>query len=87
MVKILVTGASGAVGRVIVPSLQRRGHEVIGFDRIVSPDVEKTHMIVADISDQKRLRQAVRDVDCVIHFAATPDEADFKRFVTALHTI
>ena len=30
--KVLVTGASGYIGRVVVPALRRAGHDVLGYD-------------------------------------------------------
>mgnify|MGYP003482098679 CR=1 FL=1 len=30
--RVLVTGSDGYIGRVVVPALQRAGHEVLGYD-------------------------------------------------------
>lgn len=72
---VLVTGSAGGVGRAICRELQEAGHEVRGFDRLASDDVDQS--IVGDILDRQAVFDAVAGVDAVIHLAATPDVADF----------
>ena len=36
--RVLVTGAAGAIGQVVTVGLADRGHEVVGFDRVPAPD-------------------------------------------------
>ena len=75
MSKVLITGSSGGVGKAIAQELIRGGHEVHGFDRLETPDIE--HSIVGDILDREVVLDAAADKDVVIHLAAEPDEADF----------
>ena len=75
MSKVLITGSSGGVGRTIVQELIRGGHEVYGFDRLETPDID--HSIVGDILDCEVVLEAASGKDVVIHLAAEPDEADF----------
>ncbi len=63
LIKALVTGAGGFVGRALVARLRREGWEVRGFSRRLSP-------IQGDVRDVRSLRQAVRGVDVVFHAAA-----------------
>lgn len=72
---ILVTGSSGKLGRAIVAELSRQGHDVRGFDRVASPVLSTTR--IGDLGDRAALDRAMTGVDCLIHLAATPDDADF----------
>lgn len=72
---VLVTGSNGALGRATCAELQRHGHRVRGFDRVSAPDLDD--QIIADLVDRDAVARAVAGMDTVIHFAATPDEADF----------
>jgi uronate dehydrogenase len=72
---VLVTGSAGGVGRAICRELQEAGHEVRGFDRLESDDVDQS--VVGDILDRQAVFDAVAGVHAVIHLAATPDESDF----------
>ena len=72
---ILVTGSSGKLGRAIVAELVRLGHVVRGFDRVASPALSTTQ--IGDLGDRAALDRAMAGVDCLIHLAATPDDADF----------
>jgi dTDP-4-dehydrorhamnose reductase len=71
---ILVTGSRGAIGRVVVDELRRRGHRVRGLDR-----GEQAHAddVRADLTDGEAMRAAARGAQAIVHLAATPDEADF----------
>lgn len=73
--RVLLTGAAGAIGRVVGPALVKRGHVVRGLDRCPT-DTLDDH-IVADLADPDALAQAFDGVDTVIHLAAYPNDADF----------
>lgn len=62
--KILITGASGRVGRAIYVRLCRE-HSVIGLDQAPSSRAD----VVASLGDEPALRSALRGVDAVIHTA------------------
>jgi uronate dehydrogenase len=74
-VLILVTGSSGAVGRVVCAALRGRGHTVRGFDRAAGHRDD----LVGELSDAAALERACAGVEAVVHLAATPDKADFAR--------
>ncbi len=71
--KVLLTGASGVMGRSTLPALIEAGHTVIGLVRtnrgaaaIATFDAET---VVADIFDTARLERTMRGCDAVINFA------------------
>ncbi len=68
MATVLVTGAGGSLGRVLVPQLAERGDAVRLFDsRPVDLPFET---VVGDIRDADAVREAMRGVDAVVHGAA-----------------
>lgn len=69
---IVVTGASGAMGRVIAADLLSHGHTVRGIDRVVSPAVDWPQMLV-EMSDLGQVCEALRGAEAVVHLAAIPD--------------
>lgn len=73
--RVLVTGAAGELGRAACRELKSRGHYVRGFDRKPMPELDDA--VVGDLTDPDTLRRAVRGCDTVVHYAATPDDADF----------
>jgi 2-alkyl-3-oxoalkanoate reductase len=85
--RVLLAGASGAIGTRLVSQLVDRGHEVIGTSR--SPDrAERLHAlgaepIVLDLLDPRAVRTAVFDTkpDAIVHQAtALAGLSDFKHF-------
>jgi UDP-glucose 4-epimerase len=62
--KVLLTGASGRVGRAVAVRL-RREHHVIGFDQVPSSTTD----VVASLADESALRAALRGAQAVIHTA------------------
>lgn len=75
--RILVTGASGAVGSSAVRALRERGHVVRGFDRAPSRDAGDHR--IGDLLDLAALGAAVEGVDTVLHLAGVADRQDFAR--------
>ena len=77
--RVLVTGSAGRVGRAAVAELTARGHTVIGYDVRPTPGLPPERSVVAWLSDADTLRRAAAGAGCVIHLAATPDDARFPR--------
>jgi len=71
-VKVLVTGASGFLGRVICAELTERGHDVHALVRRPGSEPPGTTAVAGDLTDAQRLTAAVSEVgpECVFHLAA-----------------
>lgn len=79
--QVLITGGAGFIGSHVADELLRHGYRVRALDSMeaqvhgertdrpeyLDPDVE---LIVGDIRDRQALRQALKGVDAVYHFAA-----------------
>jgi nucleoside-diphosphate-sugar epimerase len=72
--RVLVTGASGFVGRATCSELRERGHEAVALVRRPGSNPEGTDAVVGDIASEEGgvLAEAVASAepDCVIHLAA-----------------
>ncbi|HJZ56705.1 MAG TPA: NAD(P)-dependent oxidoreductase [Gemmataceae bacterium] len=77
--RVLVTGSAGRVGRAAVKELAARGHHVIGFDVRPTPGLPSERSVVAGLADTGALHRAAAGASCIIHLAATPDDARFPR--------
>ncbi len=82
--KVLITGASGGIGRAIVKHFLEKGHEVIGIDRNVTDisDSGYTH-IVLDIRDYAQYPD-IKEVNILINCAGTQNEDDIDTNLKAL---
>jgi len=84
--KILVLGATGGTGRLIVDQALARGQEVTALMR--SPekagDLSGAKLVVGDVRDEVALREALKGQDAVISALGTP--ASPVREVTLLST-
>jgi nucleoside-diphosphate-sugar epimerase len=66
--RVLVTGAAGNLGRVVLPALADAGHEPIAFDQRA---VDTPHeAIQGDLRDPEVVGRAVRGIDAIVHGAA-----------------
>jgi uncharacterized protein YbjT (DUF2867 family) len=84
--KLLVLGATGGTGRLIISQAVARGYDVAALVR--SPekaaDLKGAKLIVGDARDEKSVRQALKGRDAVISALGTP--ASPFREVTLLST-
>lgn len=74
--RVMVTGATGFIGYHTTQALLAAGHEVSllvrsedKMRRVFGPDCIE-HFTVGDITDRKKVRQAMAECDAVIHVAA-----------------
>ncbi|MDF2711747.1 MAG: NAD-dependent epimerase/dehydratase, partial [Nonomuraea muscovyensis] len=81
--RVLVAGATGVIGRQLVPLLAAVGHEVICLSRAPGTAVPgATRTVVADALDRDATVRAVRQAapDAVVHLlTAIPKAIDPKR--------
>ena len=70
--KVVVTGASGLLGRHVASALVDAGHEVTGVDTMPPPSTFGWSHVTADATDTGAMLQVVRDCAAVLHIAAIP---------------
>jgi len=80
--RVVVTGASGFIGRAVMPALAARGFAVRGLVRDASPPADGVEIrVIGDMTqmNQHALAEMLRDADAVVHLAArvhVPARAD-----------
>ena len=72
MAEVLVTGATGMLGSVLVPKLVDRGHNVHALSRHPPADGPGLTGVAGDVLTGKGLATAADGVDTVIHAATSP---------------
>jgi nucleoside-diphosphate-sugar epimerase len=76
-VRILVTGAAGYIGSVLVPELLKKGHEVIAIDNFMYNQTslldccfhEKLTVIRGDARDKELISKYLKNVDVILPLA------------------
>ncbi len=71
--RVLLTGAAGKIGRVILAHLADR-HDWILTDRRPVGETRGRPFVQADLADFDALRALCRQAECVLHLAAMADE-------------
>lgn len=77
--RVLVTGAAGAIGRPVCAELARRGDFVRAFDR--EPPDPQHEVVIGELADASAVRSAVEGVDAIVHLAAIPNDAPFTELL------
>lgn len=71
--RVLVTGGAGFIGAKITKILLGEGHEVLVFDNLSAGHKDavdgRAKLIVGDIKDPQKTKEALKGVDTVIHLA------------------
>ena len=71
--KVLVTGGTGAVGRMAVTRLVKNGHDVTVIGRRPDMDIEGAQYKQCDIVDFDCLTETVMGMEGIVHLAAIPN--------------
>lgn len=74
--RVLLTGAAGAIGRVVAEGLTAHGHDVLGLDLVEAPPGFDGSWHVVDCADPAAVAEvfAHERLDAVVHLAGNPDE-------------
>jgi len=70
--RVLVTGAAGRLGRVVLARLAGAGVATVGLDRVEATDTAADRVVTGDGADPDVVRDALDGVDAVVHLAAIP---------------
>ena len=79
MTTVLVTGATGFIGRRLVPALIDAGHDVRAMTRRPEAYDGPGEAVGADVMDADSLRPALDGVDVAIYLVHSLDDPDFER--------
>ncbi len=79
MATVLVTGATGFVGRRLVPALIADGHGVRAMTRNPSKYQGEGEAVGADVMDRASLDRALSGADVAIYLVHSLDDPDFER--------
>lgn len=87
--RILVTGASGYIGSVLVPRLLQKGHQVVAIDRFFFGDSLPEHKnITKHVIDARNIPQELFDgVQAVIDLVAISNDPSGEKFRDATYEI
>jgi uncharacterized protein YbjT (DUF2867 family) len=77
--RILVTGASGFIGRALTPALAAAGHEVVAMTRRPDSYRGDGSPVAADVDDPATLPGALAGVDVAYYLVHSLDRRDFAR--------
>src|SRR4051794_24608866 len=79
MSRVLVTGATGFIGRRLVPALIENGHEVRAMTRRPESYDGPGDPVGADVNEPDTLVPALEDVEVAYYLVHSLDDADFER--------
>ena len=78
---IVVTGATGRLGRLVADRLLSDGQEVVGTDRLPA-DSPGFRFVLGDLSDADTASNVIRGADVVIHMGAIPGPRSAEPYET-----
>lgn len=80
--KLLITGGGGSVGSYTIPRLLDKGHEIRVLDKNFGSlkEGKGLELIEGGVEERDKVKEAVKDVDAVVHLAWTFSEDPFETF-------
>lgn len=83
--RVLVTGAAGSIGQVVVAGLTDRGHDVVALDLHPAPEGYAGPWHTADCADPDAVDDAVgaQPLEAIVHLAGRPDESSLPAELTS----
>jgi uronate dehydrogenase len=85
-VRVLVTGAAGSIGRVVVTGLLDRGHDVVGLDVLPAPEGYDGDWHTADCADVDAVMAVFAEAGAlggVVHLAGIATESSLPDALTS----
>jgi len=83
-IDVLITGAAGEIGGVLRSELAGRYRRIVLFDRMpMTREHPAEEIHVGDLASRSMLQDAMRDIDCVVHLAGVPREAEWDPILQA----
>ena len=80
--RVLITGAAGQVGAMIVPRLRAGGAQLRFMDLTPIHDVHTgEQLIVGSVTERELIDEAMRGVDAVVHLAGIARESTWDAIV------
>jgi nucleoside-diphosphate-sugar epimerase len=78
--KIVVTGATGLLGRATATHLVECGHEVISVDRKEGDFAAGSKLVVGDLTSLEFCNRVIEGANAVVHLGAIPNPTDARQF-------
>ena len=78
--KIVVTGATGILGKATAEHLVKQGHEVISVDRKDAEFAQGSKLIVGDLTSLEFCDSVMVGAQGVVHLGAIPNPNDVRQF-------
>lgn len=80
---LLLTGASGALGRWLAPALAARGYRLRLSDIAPFPDPlpDRSAFVHVDLADAQAVGDLVQGVDCILHFGGISTERPWAEII------
>ena len=78
--RVVVTGATGLLGRATAEHLVGQGHEVISVDRREADFAKGSKLVVGDLTNLDFSDSVIEGADSVVHLGAIPNPTDARQY-------